>query len=481
MRVSKYNKHGMTDRNHWASMMAIKPEVFETANRKLFASRMGSLDLTGGVGVLESLFGINKTEYIDDIKWDWKLDVEASVPIVILDCLTDSPTPGKYRAKFQVLVDKNLAVIGESWSPGSTDKSQVAVVVDIAERGDKYLYTLQTYTEGADHFIRREYLEPGTKWTRMYAMRGEAAESGGHVESSTPVTFQNTLVKLRKEQKVTDYAHDAVLEIGFRDDSGKAYSSWMPMLEKKYEIELNKECMRSAMYSRIGDTPLIDPDSGYPISPGAGLLQQIEFGGNIERYTRLSAELLEAFISRVVGSRISPSDMGEIVGMTGRAGFAQFSAAMNEWAKDQGQIILDSNYVKSDPKGFHKNSLSIGHQFTVWNLPIGGSFRLVYNPLYDDRSINREMDPTTGLPLESSRITILDVTGGKSGLASDNIKIVRKNGVAKRTIVPGRIAPGGTPKYSAHSGDYYRIDYSDSIGIQVTDPTITGELIKTLG
>jgi len=201
------------------------------------------------------------------------------------------------------------------------------VVVDKQKEGRGFLYTLQTYTEGPEHFIRREYLEPGAKWTRLYAMRGEAAESGGHTEQTTDVEYRNSLVKLRKQYKVTDFAAQAVLDIAFADDEGKVHRSWMDMQEAQYHMAMNREMAVHAMYSRLGDSPLTDPDSGYPISPGAGIEQQIEFGGNVERYTTLSAELIEAFFDRIVYSRISPGDLGEVVGWSGHYGMKEFAKA----------------------------------------------------------------------------------------------------------------------------------------------------------
>jgi len=48
--------------------------------------------------------------------------------------------------------------------------------------------------------------------------------------------------------------------------------------------------------------------------------------------------------------------------------------------------------------------------------------------------------------------------------------------------VEGRVGPGGvgTGNRAKHSGDYYRVDISDSVGVEITDPTVTGELIKSV-
>lgn len=482
VRTAKYDSTKMTDLNHWSKNLALKPQIFTNADRMLFASKTNSLNLSKG-NVLENLFGLGKTKYIDDLEWQWNMKVDGYRPIVILENRTAGEKPGQYRTNINVLVDSDLAAIGETWGPGSSDKSQVCVVTAKRKEGRGYLYTLQTYTESAEHFINPKYLEPGTQWSRFYTMRGEAAETGGYMERSTNVAYKNNLVKLRKEYQVTDYAAQAVLDIAFQDENGKVYRSWMDMQEAEYRMAMNKELSIYAMYSRLSDKPLIDPDSGYPINPGAGLQQQIEFGGNVERYTTLSAELIEAFFARIVYSRISPGDLGEVIGFSGHYGMQEFSKALDKWSGGKAIIRESTVFNSKDTKGVHNNSLRTGYQYTVYDLPNGGSFRLIHNPLYDDRSLHRDIDPLTGFPLESQRITILDVTGGngQSISTNDNICLVRKNKVYGVTIVEGRVGPGGqissNPK---HSGDYYRVDISDSIGVQITDPTVTGELIKTV-
>jgi len=483
VRQAKFDSTRMTDLNHWSRNLALKPTVFEAPHRALFASKTNSINLSSG-NILEGIFGLGKTKYIDDLNWSWKMRTKGYRPLTILELRTAGDKLGQYRQKIKVLVDADLAAIGETWSPGSSDKSQVAIVVEKQKEGRGYLYTLQTYTEGPEHYIRSEYFEPGTKWTRMFTMRGEAAESGGHTEKMTEIEYKNSLVKLRKQYKVTDFGAQAVLDIAFMDDSGKVHRSWMDMQEAQYHMAMNKELAVHAMYSRLGDHPLTDPDSGYPINPGAGIQQQIEFGGNVERYTTLSAELIEAFFDRIVYSRISPGDLGEVVGWSGHYGMKEFAKALDVWSGGKSIVRESSTFIRGDGAGVHNNSLRAGYQYTVYDLPNGGSFRLIHNPLNDDKSLHRDIDPLTGFPLESQRITILDVTGGggESIGTRDNIKLVRKNKVYGTTIVEGRVGPGGvsTGNKAKHSGDYYRVDISDSVGVEITDPTVTGELIKSV-
>jgi hypothetical protein len=482
VRQAKFNSTKMTDLNHWSNQLAIKPTVFEAPTRAIFASKTNSLNLSAG-NVLEGIFGLGKTKYIDDLNWSWKMKVKGYRPMTILENRTAGNTPGKFRQNIKVLVDVDLFAIGESIGPGSSDKSQVVTVTNKEKVGTRgFEYTMKTYTESAEHYIKVKYLKPGVKWTRMFNMRGEAAESGSHTENFTNVEYKNSLVKLRKEYKVTDFAAQAVVEIAFQDDDGKVRKSWMDKQEADYYMAMNKEMATHALYSRLGDQPLIDPDSGYPINPGAGMEQQIGFGGNVERFTTMSAELIEAFFDRIVYSRINPGDLGEVVGLSGHYGMKDFSKSLDVWTGSKAIIRESSTFIKG-AQGVHNNSLKTGYQYVTYDLPNGGSFKLVHNALNDDKSIHRDIDPLTGVPLQSQRITILDVTGGNGdSLSKDNIKLVRKNKVYGSTRILGRVGPGGvsTGDRATHSGDYYEVHISDSIGVEITDSTVTGELVKTV-
>lgn len=483
VRQARFDSNKMIDRNHWLKQLQLKPHVFEASHRTLFASKTNSIKNLSGNNMLEGIFGLGKTKYIDDLEWTWKMRVEGYRPLTIIENRTSSETPGKFRTDIKVLVDVDLAAIGESWSPGSSDKSQIAVLKSKAKEGRGYLYTFQVYTDNAEHYLRKEYLKPGTQWTRMYSLRGEAAESGGHSESFTNIEYQGRLNKIRKSFKVTDYGSQAVLEMAIKDSEGKTRQSWMTMQEAEYYKAMNMESAKLALFGRISDSPLFDPDSGYPIVPGAGLEQQISFGGNVERYTTLSVELIEAFFAKMVYSRISPGDLGEIVMYTGYYGMSEFAKVLDTWTGGK-TIIRESNmFMSKDSRGVHNNSLRTGYQFVTYDLPNGGSVRLIYNPFNDDRSLHRDIDPILNIPLQSQRFTILDVTGGNGSSinTADNICLVRKNKVFGTTVIPGRVGPGGHISSNAvHSGDYYEVHMSDSIGIEVKDPTVTGELIKAI-
>ena len=196
----------------------------------------------------------------------------------------------------------------------------------------------------------------------------------------------------------------------------------------------------------------------------------------------MSAELIEAFFDRIVYSRINPGDLGEVMGLSGHYGMKEYAKALDVWTGGKAIIRESSTFIKG-VEGVHNNSLRTGYQYVTYDLPNGGAFKLAHNALNDDKEVHRDIDPLTGVPLQSQRVTILDVTGGSGdSLSKDNICLVRKNKVYGSTRILGRVGPGGvsTGDKATHSGDYYEVHISDSIGVQITDSTVTGELVKTV-
>lgn len=483
VRESKFMSNKHIDLNHWSTLLATKKTVFEAPTRALFASKAGAYgrNFSGG-SFLEHMYGApGKVEEIDTMNWSWKMKVGGLRPMTIIENRT-SPTvpgkPGKYREDIVVVMDFNLGVVGEQWGPGSSDKSQVLNITNITKEARGFVYTMQTYTDTSEMFLKPSYLKPGTRWTRLHALRGEASESGGAIEAYTDVEFSNKMIKARKQYSVTDFGAQAILEIDLQDATGKKITTWMTEQEALVRMSLNKELAYSALYGRLSDTPMMDPDSGYPIVPGAGAEQQISFGGNIEHYTTMSAELVEAFIERVVYSRIAPGDLGEVVGYSGYYGMKMFSAALDTLVK-KSVVRQGPEFTPPDKKGVNKNSMQAGYQFTVYNLPNGGTFRLIYNPYNDDEEFHRDVDPLTGYPLQSQRITILDITGGNE--SGSNIKLYRKkNSMGMTTVLGATDIYGENVQFASTHKQASSVTIVDTLGIQVTDATKTGELIRAV-
>ena len=70
-------------------------------------------------------------------------------------------------------------------------------------------------------------------------------------------------------------------------------------------------------------------------------------------------------------------------------------------------------------------NLTLGGQFTTYKMTNGIELTLKHFPLYDNTTYNRQLHPVTKKPLESYRMTFLDL-GRRDGEANI-VKVVRKD------------------------------------------------------
>jgi hypothetical protein len=179
-------------------------------------------------------------------------------------------------------------------------------------------------------------------------------------------------------------------------------------------------------------------------------------------------------------SRVKLEELQDIVAFTGYYGMDSFHNLMNQHVIKEGWMQINSNWQPTQKVSspYHSNAYSYGYKFTEWKMPMGGTFKLVHCPLYDDREINREIDPFTGYPLASQRFTFLDwgVKEGKS-----NFRIVSKKDGFKSWYVAGGVSPYGPMKgtIGSNSREGYTLIYSKELGVHVEDPTCCGELIPS--
>lgn len=104
----------------------------------------------------------------------------------------------------------------------------------------------------------------------------------------------------------------------------------------------------------------------------------------------------------------------------------------------------DANFFvrkASDPKGYHKNELEFGAQFTKIQFYNGVTVSIFYDPIKDDDSLFKTKAPGTNKPLESFAMDIFDFgsTDYKAeGAGEKNITMIMQDGVEEYYSVCNR-------------------------------------------
>lgn len=463
----------MTELNHLGAALLSKPAKLMGAMDKLFSAQNYYSDNP----LTSMLIGNKKTDItLGTNSWEWEMTGADTRPATIMENIepVSNTTPGRGRRTFKIKLSESWYVPGDILHPGAGSKYQFRVVDEVQKSGDGWVYILRMVTDEFDDSCPVKYLRPGTKWSKFYSQYEEANEQRGSTLTSTPIGFTNRMSKYGKKYKITDYASTEVLSVAIPDKNGVYQTSWVRYAEVSYWMQWYRELERGYWYSRSASTVI--GGNGRPVITGAGLQEQLE-DGHIHYYSHLTAKLIEEYLMDIFYGRVKPGKGRRIKGYTGEYGMFQFHKAIQNWANSSGFIKNIEVFTNKVGGGVHQNSLEAGYQFVRYNMANGSSLELVHNPLYDDRDTHFEIDPISGYPVESQRITFLDFAGDNS--KESNIKLVKRKDSEAFTYVEGLYGPYGPKKggSSAHSGSYYSMHVEKTCGLQVKDPTKCGELI----
>jgi hypothetical protein len=462
----------MTELNHLGAALIAKPDVLEGKMTQIFtAHRYSDNPLT-------TMLAGKHEETRKSSEWEWKMRGANTRPLIVIENLeATNSTPGKMKTTFKLKLDEEWFIPGDILHPGSSDKRyQVRIQDGPVRHGTGFVYTVRLMSDDPNFFLPAHYLKAGQPWAKLFSQYEEAAEQSGSTQYSMPFTLKNRMGRYRKQYRVTGDAAQEVLAVKIQDNAGKWHDSWIKYAEVEYWEQWYRELERGYWYSRSTDTVI--GANGRPIRSGPGVQELLE-DSHQHHYSALTATLVEEYLMDIFYGRVKPGKARKIKGFTGEYGMIQFHRAIQDWQAKNGFIqVVDKVMIDKTSSEYHENALSAGYQYVKYRMANGAELELVHNPLYDDQEINFEIDPVTGFPIESQRITFLDFSGEG---AESNIKLMNKANSFKCGYVAGLQTPFGPVNKGpmAHSGDYYEMHVQKQCGVHIEDVTKCGELILT--
>jgi len=457
----------MTDMNHLGKAMLIKPNEIYPKVMQMFSAQYIKEN-----PLYALLSNTGREEVVDKREWTWDLRGASCRPLVVM---AEGPSnAGKNLSNFDLAFDENFAKPGDVLSPGNPNV-QVRVVRAPRVSGKNYIYTLRGNWDDAALSVPAKYLKTGQKWGKLFSQYEEGAEEGGSTTYALPLKLSGRASRYRKSYKVTgDVRNEGVLAVKLPDYNGKMHDTWIGYNEAEFWGQWAREISVGQWYSRSTNTVM--GSTNRPVYGGPGIQELLEYS-NRHFYTHLTGKLIEEFILDAVYGRLSPNSDTNLIGMSGEWGMRAFHQAVMDEYRKTGFITVDENFIQRTNSPLHKMALAYGAQFVTYRMANGRTLTMMHNPLYDDRELNFEINPLTGFPYESGRITLLDMTGEGAG---SNIRLTRVKNSYKVAYVHGTTTPYGPNNGSAaHTGDYYEFLVEDSNGIQIDDVTRCGELIPT--
>lgn len=431
-----------------------------------------SLDmLTGGLGNVMT---------IDQPSWEWNVMIDADRAVTIRyarwngAAITPDSTPGLGNTPIQLWLEDNW--FGPTAILEFDDKEyQVRVAGAPYQDGNLWVYTCFVADGQPSSYIPADLLTPGCQVSRLASAVEEYSEEGDILNYSTYFKMRNYLTTIRINYDITGSAYSTVMAIALQDPkTGKKSYLWADYQEWKAMREWYKRCERMLVYmknnvNKDGSCNL-KGTNGRPVFIGAGLLEQIA-PSNRRYYTELTAELLEDFLFDLSYNVLGTNER-KFVALTGEMGMREFDRILKE--KVVNMNLIDTVFVTGSG-----DNLTFGGQFKTFKMTNGIELTLKYFPLYDDLMYNRKLHPVTKKPLESYRMTFLDL-GRRDGEANI-VKVVRKNREFVTWTTGGAVLPSGYGKsintLRSNGKDGYTVYFLGEMGIMLRDPRACGELI----
>ena len=427
--------------------------------------------LTGGLGNVMT---------IDQPSWEWQVMIDADRAVTIRDAkwngssITSTSTAGLGNTPILLWLEDNWFGPGAILEFDNKD-FQVRVSGAPYQDGNMYVYTCFIADGNPASYVPAEYLEAGRQVSRLASAYEEYSEESDILNYNTHFKMRNYLTTVRLSYDITGSAFSTVMAVALKDSkSGKTSYLWSTFQEWKAMREWYKRCERFGVYAKSNvnkdGSCNLKGSNGRPVFIGAGLLEQIA-PSNRRFYTKLTAELLEDFLSDLSYNILGTNER-KFIALTGEMGMREFDRVLKE--KVTQMNLMDTIFVTGSG-----DNLTFGGQFKTYKMTNGIELTLKYFPLYDDTTYNRMLHPVSLKPLESYRMTFIDL-GRRDGEAN-LVKVVRKDREFVNWCVAGAVTPAGyghsNSEVRSNAKDGYSVNFLGEMGWFVRDPRGCGELI----
>lgn len=353
---------------------------------------------------------------------------------------------------------------------------QARIISEPYEDGSAFVYTCVVADGHAESYIDPTLLAAGKQVSRLASAYEEYSEEADIVNYQTPFKLRNHLTTIRMSYDITGDAVSSVMVIKMRDPQTKKetmywadYQEWVAL--RQWYQRVDRMSVYSKYNAEANGVVNLKGSNGRPVYIGAGMLQQIA-PANRKYYTTLTLDLLDTFLFDL---SYNIRGMGErkYLALGGEMAMRELDRVLRE--KASGYTLVDSKFVSGSGQ-----NLTLGGQFTTYKGLNGIELTIKHFPLYDDTVHNRKLHPISGKPLESYRLTFLDI-GNRDGQPNFR-KVVRKDRELAMWYTGGSVAPGaGHAKdkniLRSNAKDGYSVHFLSEQGVMVADPTSSGELI----
>jgi hypothetical protein len=455
--------------------------------------------------VLDNIYDVNLSldldRFIDqfpvleierDAPFEWMLNSQSafkSIPIVQYydSTMAAQPTnPGIANSTFYVeFVDRifeAIDVIGTGYT--EKEKYQLRITGDPKPNGSNWVYPVELMTGDPTLFMDTALLSAGNKYVKMgaYVEKTLSGRGSSSLSFSSPFRMQNVCSMIKKEYAVPgnmiDQKENAPLGFYFVDASGKRHMTWIGKLDYDFLVDFKRmkamTCVWGISNKTAQNTYVNKGESGYHITAGAGLYQQIA-PSNVHYYNTLDLDVVSAILMSLSVGKL-PEDSRKFVFGSGEYGLLQLHKVIETKSVSYGPNRTESRITG---KGF---DMGYSGQFKRYAFINGIEIECMLIPFLDDVSLCDVAHPDGGI-LSSYEYLILDF-GTQQG--KPNIQKVQVKGVVDLFgYLPGMrdpFTPGGgaKPKMQVSKVDGYEVVRQSTVGLKVHNPMRIARMIPNL-
>ena len=368
----------------------------------------------------------------------------------------------------------------EEYNVLKSDKQEYQLLVKGVEQiGSNFRYLVELLTGSDEFFMPASLLYIGSRWAKFYNMAADQfSDRGAEANFTSPFRMRNRNGQMRMQYKVTG----SMIEQGGNYPLLTTFPNGIKTFINYQDIvthsQFGGQKANAFMYGlanfntndQIGNKSI---NGKFPMGRGAGFFEQIA-PSNQHFFNTLDLDYMTSVIHDLAVGRVSMADR-EITLMTGEYGLIDFHNAVlakgGQYVTDFGARTNDKIIYKATGPAGIQNPMGLGAQYTEYYAYNGIKFKLILNPMYDDKVKFPEMHPLGGT-VESRRMTVIGFGG------EPNVYRVRPKGQAPvMKFIPGMrdpFSPGGSKQSYAMTAsplDGYEVHMMDWTGCMIKDPT----------
>lgn len=485
---------GLTTDTHLGNLHMLEPQLISNVMTQLYKVE------TGGDDFISFIDQFPKYKVNDDsTPYQWLLvgSDERNIPLVGASMTlaeaqagtyltaASNEEPGLALGRFYMTFNERYFVQTSVIVGENPNDYSLRVVSNPIHAGNKYIYEVELITGDLELFVPVEDLVANTRWSEDYGQVTQTlSERGTEVKHSSAMRMENTLSMIRKNYEVPGNmirkGANAPLVAKFVGDNGKPIVRWIDKLGWDFWKQMRRDQARLLMYGKSNKLASGEfgnkDDNGYEIRSGFGLYEQVA-PSNIFKYNKFSLDYLGEVAMGLTFGKV-PEDSRELLLSTGQYGMYQFHKAAED--KASGITYLSDNKQLVD---LGSGKLGIRGQFVEYAFVNGIKFKLMIDPMLDDRVRNKKRHPEGGL-YSSYEYNIWDFGTTNSEPNIQRVYLEGDEEIFKYT--PGLRDPFSpynnltSPGIAASGKDGYEVFKAFIGGIMVRNPLRTARLLPSI-